>query len=210
MEERVEMGKNPALNIKMKIAVVGDVGVDYYKNLDLVKPGGIAFNFAYGLISSGQKSVSLVSAIGNDRYSKELLVLIKKLKIKIDHMQKLVGNTPKQDIILLNGERKFIGYDPGILKKWKLKDEDLKFLKRQNAIFVPLSDGMENIFGKPDIMLKWDQNRGLEHIAVGASGGLDLNDRNQFQEHNLGTETSLITGAIAINYVHELLKMRKE
>ena len=73
-----------------------------------------------------------------------------------------------------------------------------------------LDDGMENIFGKPDIMLKWDQNRGLEHIAVGASGGLDLNDRNQFQEHNLGTETSLITGAIAINYVHELLKMRKE
>jgi len=73
-----------------------------------------------------------------------------------------------------------------------------------------LNDGMENLFGKPDIILKWDKNKGLEHITVGASGGLDLNDRNQFEEHNLGTETSLITGAIAINYVHELLKIQKE
>ncbi len=132
----------------MSIAVVGDVGVDYYKNLNLIKPGGIAFNFAYGLISNGQKSVSLISAIGTDEYSKKILKLIKKLKIKSSHIQILKGTTPQQNILLKNGERKFVGYQAGILKKWKLMKSNVDFLKSQDAIFVPLSDGMEHIFKK--------------------------------------------------------------
>jgi len=71
-----------------------------------------------------------------------------------------------------------------------------------------LNNGLEGIFGKPDIKLRWDEKRGLVHISIGPSGGLDLSDSgHDFQEHNLGSQTSLVAGAIAINYIRELLNL---
>jgi hypothetical protein len=71
-----------------------------------------------------------------------------------------------------------------------------------------LDNSLEGIFGKPDIKLRWDEKKGLVHISIGPSGGLDLSDsEHYFQEHNLGSQTSLIAGAIATNYIHELLKL---
>lgn len=130
----------------MKIAVVGDIGVDYYQNLDVLKPGGISFNVAYHLNDLGAGDVSLVSVLGNDSDSQKLFVVLKKLGINQSHVQKKVGLPPKQNILLKNGERKFIGYEPGVLKKWKLRKKDLDFIKQHEAVFVPLSDGMEHIF----------------------------------------------------------------
>lgn len=130
----------------MNVAVVGDVGIDYYQNLEIIKPGGIAFNFAYNLKKSGVKDVSLVSILGKENYSKKLLKLLKEVKIGSENIQIVNGNPPKQNILLKKGERKFNGYDAGVLKKWKLRKKDLKFIENQNAVFVPLSDGMEQIF----------------------------------------------------------------
>jgi len=141
---QMALGQNPPQN--MKIACVGDVGIDYYKNLGLLKPGGIAFNFAYNLRGLGIKSVSLISVLGNDRFSKKLFNLLKSIEINASHVQKLSGNSPKQNIFLGKGERKFTGYEAGVLKKWKLRKKDRDFIKKQDAIFVPLSDGMEHIF----------------------------------------------------------------
>ena len=71
-----------------------------------------------------------------------------------------------------------------------------------------LDNSLGGIFGKPDIKLRWDEKRGLAYISVGPSGGLDLSDGgHHFQEHNLGSQTSLEAGAIAINYIHELLNL---
>ena len=71
-----------------------------------------------------------------------------------------------------------------------------------------LNNSLESIFGKLDIRLKWDERRGLINISIGTSGGLGLSDNGHyFQEHNLGSQTSLITGAIATNYIHELLSL---
>ena len=59
------------------------------------------------------------------------------------------------------------------------------------------------------IMLQWDEEQGLTNIAIGAHGGLDLNDEDSypsFQEHNLGWTNSLMASAIAMKYVSELLR----
>ena len=80
--------------------------------------------------------------------------------------------------------------------------------ERIEALAKNLNDSLEGIFGKPDIKLRWDEKRGLIYISVGPSGGLDLSDSgHHFQEHNLGSQTSLISGTIAINYIHELLEL---
>lgn len=59
-----------------------------------------------------------------------------------------------------------------------------------------------------DINLQWDKETGLRNISVGPSGGLDLNEGGwpSFQEHNLGTKTSFVAGAVAQKYISELLK----
>ncbi len=62
--------------------------------------------------------------------------------------------------------------------------------------------------GFPDIMLQWDEKRGLVNISVGIHGGFDLTNEDwpHFQEHNLGGENGYAAGFIAMEYVSELLK----
>lgn len=129
----------------MKIAVVGDVGIDFYKNLDVYKPGGIAFNVAYHLIQANN-DVSLIGILGTDQSSSKLKILLNQLKINIKHLQRKVGEAPLQQILLKNGERKFVGYTPGVLNKWRLRKMDLPFIQSHDALFVPINDGMESIF----------------------------------------------------------------
>lgn len=67
--------------------------------------------------------------------------------------------------------------------------------------------------GELEIKLLWDEQDGLTNISVGPSGGLDLEDRGRsayYQEHNLGTRTGIASGFIAMFYISELLKSRKE
>lgn len=57
--------------------------------------------------------------------------------------------------------------------------------------------------------MQWDEKRGLKKISVTPSSGLDLNNYDEFQEHNLGGVASLVTGAIAMRYVELLLEPEK-
>lgn len=69
-----------------------------------------------------------------------------------------------------------------------------------------ISESMEDILGILGIKLRWDNQKGLAGISIGPSGAIYL-ERFSFTEHNLGTKTSLMAGAIIINYIHELLKI---
>lgn len=60
------------------------------------------------------------------------------------------------------------------------------------------------VFGPNEIRLGWNE-KGLAHISATPSSGLDLNDNDEFQEHNLGGDISLIVGAVALEYVNYLL-----
>lgn len=130
----------------MRVAIVGDVGVDQYVNLGLTKPGGIAFNFAVNVIDAGENA-SLISVIGNDEKGNMLKSLLQSVALYSSQIETIDGETPEQKIILREtGERKFVGYTQGVLKKWRLKQKNLDFISAHDAIFVPLSDGMEHIF----------------------------------------------------------------
>ena len=65
----------------------------------------------------------------------------------------------------------------------------------------------EFLISELEIRLNWHEKLGLTNISVGPSGGLDLDERaGCFQEHNLGTRTSIASGFIAMKYISELLK----
>ena len=129
-----------------KIVVIGDVGVDHYVRQNIIKPGGIAFNFAYNLSILGEKNISVISAVGNDLNGEKMIKIIKNLGIKPSYIKVKKGITPIQKIELEDGERKFVGYNSGVLSDWGLHDDDVAFLLKQDVLFVPLSDGMEVVF----------------------------------------------------------------
>lgn len=132
----------------MKIVAIGDIGVDHYVNKGLNKPGGIALNFAFNSFKSGA-TASIVSVIGNDSNGRKVKHLLHGTKLNISHIHTDSGETPLQKIILESGgERKFIGYTPGVLSNWKLEKTDLNFISKHDAIFVPFSDGMKQIVEK--------------------------------------------------------------
>lgn len=130
----------------MKIAVVGDYGIDRYENLGMEKPGGIAFNFAYNLLKAN--TVSLISVVGSDRAGTQLKKIAKETGLNTSHLKTINGKTPIQLITLNKGERKFFGYFEGVLKKWKLRKQDLDQITNSDLVFVPLSDGLEQIFNR--------------------------------------------------------------
>jgi len=66
----------------------------------------------------------------------------------------------------------------------------------------------ESVFPSGSIELVWDETDGLTHINARPSGGLDLED-GRFREHNIGINSGLITGAIAVAYFHELMQHSK-
>jgi fructoselysine 6-kinase len=130
----------------MRLACVGDVGVDNYMNLNLIKPGGIAFNVAVNASACGL-DVSVVSAIGNDPAGDALVSLIPELGFDSRYIRRFEGVTARQDIFVEpDGERRFVGYDKGVLTLWRLDASDTAFLATHDATFVPLSDGMEDVF----------------------------------------------------------------
>lgn len=71
---------------------------------------------------------------------------------------------------------------------------------------------VEDRFGRHlEIRLRWNDKKGLTNINIGPSGGLDLTDNlgyPHFAEHNLGTNTSITSGMIAMKYISELLKSK--
>ena len=130
----------------MRLACVGDVGVDNYTNLGLRKPGGIAFNVAVSAHASGL-GVSLISALGTDPGGDAMRSLIATLPIDPAHLRQYDGTSARQDIFVEpDGERRFVGYDKGVLTQWHLSPSDTDFIATHDAIYVPLTDGLEDVF----------------------------------------------------------------
>ncbi|HKG26522.1 MAG TPA: PfkB family carbohydrate kinase [Thermomicrobiales bacterium] len=130
----------------MRLPCVGEVGVDHYTNLGLLKPGGIAFNVAVNALACGL-DVSIVSALGTDPAGVSMVSLITDLGLTTENLRRIDGTTARQNIrVEPDGERRFVGYDKGVLTRWRLTAADVAFIAAHDAIFVPLSDGMEHIF----------------------------------------------------------------
>lgn len=70
-----------------------------------------------------------------------------------------------------------------------------------------LAKSMEDLFGKPEIRLRWDEseieNKGLTGISLGANPAMYF-QKGRWVEHNLGTKYSLMAALIISNYYKKL------
>lgn len=121
----------------MKVVYVGDCGVDDYNGK--LYPGGCALNVAYYANQAGLK-IDLVSCVGNDKNSN--------IPLKINsQIHQLVGKTPMQKIkVLANGEKKFIGYLPGVLSDFKLNKDDVNFIGKHDVLVTLFYSQIKHLF----------------------------------------------------------------
>ena len=128
----------------MKTVYVGDCGVDDYSGK--LYPGGCGLNVAYYTKQAGLK-IDLVSCVGNDKNSNIPLNVVKKIHLDISHIHSLQGETAKQKIqVLGNGEKKFIGYYPGVLSDFKLDLNDINFINEHDVLVTLFYSQISHLF----------------------------------------------------------------
>lgn len=133
----------------MKVVCVGDCGVDQYLPLEKFYPGGITANFTKQARRCFEKSdeIHIISAIGNDGGAAELAFNSINLPDIECHIDRYAGKTPVQYIgIKENGEKDFIKYEEGILKNFKLNEEQIKLIHDADLIMTPVYEQIHNIF----------------------------------------------------------------
>lgn len=65
----------------------------------------------------------------------------------MERLRKSSEKTATQKIILhKDGKREFNGFKSGALKNFKLNEDDLLYIQKSKAVFVPLTDGLEKVF----------------------------------------------------------------
>lgn len=116
----------------MRIVAVGDNCVDIYTNLGLTFPGGGGVNFAVQAAREGA-SAAYLGAVGPDFNGRLIQSAMAAEGVDISGMQVLDGPTAVAQIRLVDGDRTFLGSDPGIRYQFVMTDE-LRALTRQATL----------------------------------------------------------------------------
>jgi len=124
----------------VNIVCVGDCGVDHYLPSGDKLCGGISANFArHARHEFGEEDhVHLISVVGDDEDAQ--IVLSSFAGTGIDcHIAQTHGATPVQFIeIQADGERKFIRYEEGVLRAFRLDAEDRRLIADSDLLVAPV------------------------------------------------------------------------
>lgn len=123
----------------MKLVCLGDCGIDHYETTGDRLPGGIALNFALQARRAFPASddIRIVSAIGTDPSAALVRNALKMAGVDFDFTT-LEGATPVQHIALeADGERRFIGYDVGVLDRFRPSAAQSAVIGEADWLFMP-------------------------------------------------------------------------
>jgi fructoselysine 6-kinase len=122
----------------MIVACVGDCGIDRYVNLGIDRPGGIALNFAVNArrLFGPADRIVVLTALGNDNEGDAVAAVFDRF-----HLDAVVarrnGRTPVQSIERLpSGERRFVGYEAGVLDGYRLGEAERAILLGADVMVV--------------------------------------------------------------------------
>lgn len=153
----------------MRLAAIGSNCIDYYKNLEGGKPfpGGGPVNMAVYTIRLGG-TASYTGPVGNDDYGRIMREAMLAKGVDCSHLSVKEGKTSVTDVELIGGERKFTGYEQGVLRSYSLTDEELNFIAQNHDVVV--SDS----WGEAGIHFRLLKQRGIPtaYDASTAPGGL--------------------------------------
>lgn len=137
----------------MKLVCAGDCGVDLYEATGDRLPGGIALNFALQARRAlpADDAISIVSALGTDPAATLVRNALRLSGIEADFTT-LEGATPLQRIVLeASGERRFVGYDVGVLQRFRPSPAQLAAIQAADWLVMPHFVQIADLF---DALLK--------------------------------------------------------
>ena len=124
----------------MNIVCIGDCGIDHYLPSNDRFFGGITANFARHARREFPAAdvVHLISAVGDDDGARLVLGALEDSGIEC-HISQLPGSTPIQYIeVQPDGERKFVRYVAGVLRDFRLGDDDKRLIRRCDLLVAPV------------------------------------------------------------------------
>lgn len=125
----------------MKIVALGTSCVDIYPQKETVTPGGEALNIAAHIAPKTDGGVFLMGQIGNDDYGKVILESINGLKIDLQHLYQVAGETAHHIIhIREDGDRYFEegAWHGGVSSDFRLNDSDRKLINDSHGVITTL------------------------------------------------------------------------
>ena len=116
---------------KIRVAAIGDNCIDYYDSLNESYPGGNPVNVAVYIKRLGGES-SYTGAVGTDSFGKIMISAIQNKGVDTSHIQVLDGKTAVTHVDIVDGDRVFGKYEEGVLADFKLREQDISFIKKHD------------------------------------------------------------------------------
>jgi sugar/nucleoside kinase (ribokinase family) len=119
---------------RLRIAAVGEVGIDRYVDRDLETLGGCSCNFARAAAAAGA-SASLFAAVGDDARGRQVRAALSTTPLELEHVRTEHGATALQHIrVAPDGERQFCGWEPGVVAAYTPTPAELAALAAYDVI----------------------------------------------------------------------------
>jgi fructoselysine 6-kinase len=152
----------------MTIATIGDNCVDAYRSLNRESFGGNCVNVAVQSARLGMKA-AYVGAFGDDEYGRKFIEVLEKNDVDVSHVKILSGKTAVTEVELVNGDRQFGDYDPGVTAIFKPDEADIEFLSSHDIVSSALWGMVENDLarvGKRGTPIAFDFCDKLDHEII--------------------------------------------
>jgi fructoselysine 6-kinase len=127
----------------MKITSLTSFCVDFFPELDKIYVGGNSLNFATQCKVLVVQNTSVIGAVGNDNFAEHIEIHLDKLKINRSRLYRLNAQTASNKIFInKEGDRYFKedSWNGGAFDKFRLSEEDWKYLKGRDLIAMPAGD----------------------------------------------------------------------
>lgn len=133
----------------MKLIGIGDNVVDYYKDQELIYPGGNALNVAVISKRNGAEECAYLGIIGNDTNAKHVLACLKKEQINIERLRFAKGINGEATVSINGkGDRIFIGTNKEIrvqsLLALKLQRNDIDYINKYDIIHTSINSDINH------------------------------------------------------------------
>jgi sugar/nucleoside kinase (ribokinase family) len=160
----------------MRLVSVGECTIDRYLDLGIEAIGGISLNFAVSALRSGASAAALVTCTGDDAGAAQVRAVLQQVGVDTTHIHTLPGPTGSQAIHMAEGGERIFppgGYDAGVLRDFRLNDDDLRFIQGFDIIAAPYFRQIAHIF-RAAMLDTASQARRVADLLDGSVLGADL------------------------------------
>lgn len=127
----------------IKLCAMTTLCVDLFPESGEIRPGGEALNLAAVAENYPYMDISIIGAVGNDKYAKSILDSIKSKRIDTSYIHKDNDNPTATHKIYLTakGDRYFKSdsWDGGAYEKFKLDEKDKNKIVESDIVFITYS-----------------------------------------------------------------------